>query len=360
MTRSHHSTRRAGFTLVELLVVIGIIALLIGILLPTLSKARESARTIVCLSNQRQVSTGIFMFANDRGVIPTLSDDSAVKLVDPNGNLYDYRTDDAGNRFVKDWVSSIVSYLESGDTDFTNRTITNSQGEEVFTASEFVQCASDPAIGQDLGYILPTNTDGRKSLVSFGLNADIATVNVSNGGQRRAAFGAGWGPNSTGNWIGIYGSENIYSDDGVSYHGTSAGGKLTKVTNSSGTMLLADCGTIRENPGSVSFNDRPDMLAYFTNYMAYNDAAPENWGTLAGIMQTGWINTRVPLNRHDQQAKNAAGFFPDATGPFAGEGGSVNVAFVDGHAANIKYGEMDKVKVTPFDLPNVPSSNTGG
>jgi prepilin-type N-terminal cleavage/methylation domain-containing protein len=57
--------KKSAFTLVELLVVIGIIALLISILLPALSKAKESANQVKCLSNIRQIATGFFSYAQD-------------------------------------------------------------------------------------------------------------------------------------------------------------------------------------------------------------------------------------------------------------------------------------------------------
>ncbi|MEM1011710.1 MAG: type II secretion system protein [Planctomycetota bacterium] len=70
--RSSHRGVARGFTLVELLVVIGIISLLVSILLPTLSRARDSARNIQCANNLRQVGIAFMGYQNDfEGYLPS-------------------------------------------------------------------------------------------------------------------------------------------------------------------------------------------------------------------------------------------------------------------------------------------------
>src|SRR5689334_4175182 len=58
-----YSTRNRAFTLVELLVVLGIIALLISLILPAFAKARRSATALNCASNMRQVGVAFSMYA---------------------------------------------------------------------------------------------------------------------------------------------------------------------------------------------------------------------------------------------------------------------------------------------------------
>lgn len=72
MLFSHSARRsRSAFTLVELLVVIGIIAVLISILLPSLARARQAANAVSCLSNLRQIGQALQLYATDnKGFLP--------------------------------------------------------------------------------------------------------------------------------------------------------------------------------------------------------------------------------------------------------------------------------------------------
>lgn len=89
----HHSANwQPAFTLIELLVVIAIVAVLIGILLPALSKAMQVARSARCMSNMRQIAMGYFIYANDNnGVgVPGRMPGGASNLY-PVGNGLQYR-----------------------------------------------------------------------------------------------------------------------------------------------------------------------------------------------------------------------------------------------------------------------------
>ncbi|MEO6436273.1 MAG: prepilin-type N-terminal cleavage/methylation domain-containing protein, partial [Tepidisphaeraceae bacterium] len=91
----------AAFTLVELLVVIGIIAVLISILLPTLSSARKQAEKLKCLSNLRQIGIGFQMYQQaHKGMMPVLRQD----LPDYNGVI-----SNGANVYWQDFIMPYVS-----------------------------------------------------------------------------------------------------------------------------------------------------------------------------------------------------------------------------------------------------------
>ena len=125
---------RKAFTLIELLVVIAIIAILIGILLPSLSSAREVARTAVCSSNCKQIALAAILYAQDDrkdefwpphqwARVPRY--DAPADVIRP-GLLYDYLegADECSacpknRRRTSDGVSRSTVFLSDIDFDYT-------------------------------------------------------------------------------------------------------------------------------------------------------------------------------------------------------------------------------------------------
>src|SRR5687767_190880 len=117
--------RRAGFTLVEALVCIAVIAILAALLLPAMARAKENARQAYCISNLRQLTLAVFSYTDENdGVFPAQPiaeggayDGVPVRAAGGDGlNYYDLTTPNLGN--ANAWLCPSAYHTAAGHVGY--------------------------------------------------------------------------------------------------------------------------------------------------------------------------------------------------------------------------------------------------
>lgn len=142
-THSSKRARRAGFTLVELLVVIGIIALLISILLPALKKAKDAANAAKCQNNLKTLMTAFIMFAQDhKNHLPGNKHDS-----EQSGGSWNEKDPER-----REWLGGDIPFTGGGNAAANRLKLKNSIGKSIPETGTIYKYIKNKKV-----YLCPTN-----------------------------------------------------------------------------------------------------------------------------------------------------------------------------------------------------------
>jgi prepilin-type N-terminal cleavage/methylation domain-containing protein/prepilin-type processing-associated H-X9-DG protein len=103
--------RRLAFTLIELLVVIAIIAILAAILFPVFAQAKEAAKKTACLSNNKQIGVGLYLYLNDND--DTLPMANYPEAATNTPSAFSYLSGGAGGFVAMNWADIIQPYVKN-------------------------------------------------------------------------------------------------------------------------------------------------------------------------------------------------------------------------------------------------------
>ena len=299
-SRRRAGFREAGFTLVELLVVIGIIAVLIGILLPALNKARASAANVQCSSNMRQVATAMLMYVqNNREILPPIRVTGTVNIW-PTGFFW-------ADELVNQGYIVAANAYGSGTPNYTQNSVFKCPNSSDMTITNIglgsgVEPLYPADSRNDAGFIYaPTSAYASASTATFG----IATWYMPTGG--------------------VSGNSNLWPPPASS--STFEAAPFVQLTSD------ADCQNIGYKR-TIAFIRHPSEMVMMVESNQYN-----------------WIKktSTDPPHLLDRLASRHGAFTADGTGLPAKTNRSSNFAFFDGHVASFPTAPFDAQYLTAFN-----------